>query len=116
MKWFTPLSRRCGPNGGEQPAIMRTYSRACRLPVSRGTAGVLAASRYQVASGLEARNAGSAFNPTGGCDMTRLIAAAALLLATVAPVFACDFTKSSATDSQSTTASSNANPAPHSRS
>ena len=31
--------------------------------------------------------------------MTRLIAAAALLLATVAPVFACDFTKSSSTDS-----------------
>ena len=49
--------------------------------------------------------------------MTRLIVAAALLLATVAPVFACDFTKSlPSTDSQSTTASSNAKPAPYSRS
>jgi hypothetical protein len=48
--------------------------------------------------------------------MTRLIAAAALLLATAVPVFACDFTKSSSTDTQSTTASSSAKPAPHSRS
>jgi hypothetical protein len=47
--------------------------------------------------------------------MTRLIAAVALLIATAAPVFACDFTESS-TDSQSTTASSNAEPAVHSHS
>jgi hypothetical protein len=55
-------------------------------------------------------------NPIGGCDMTRLIAAAALLLATAAPVFACDWTKSSSTDSQSNTASSNTETAQHSRS
>jgi hypothetical protein len=48
-------------------------------------------------------------NPTGGCDMTRLIAAAA-------PVFACDLNKSSSTDTQSNTAASNAKPALHSRS
>ena len=48
--------------------------------------------------------------------MMRLLAAAALLLATVAPVSACAFTKSSSTDSQSTTALSHAKPAPQSRS
>jgi hypothetical protein len=47
-------------------------------------------------------------NLTGGCNMTRLIAAA--------PVFACDLNKSSSAETQSNTAASNAKPALHSRS
>ena len=48
--------------------------------------------------------------------MTRLLAAAVLLIATAAPVFACDVTRSSSTNSHSTTASSNAKQASHSHS
>jgi hypothetical protein len=48
--------------------------------------------------------------------MTRLIAAAVLLIVAAAPAFACDYNKTSSTNSQSTTASSNAKPALHSRS
>jgi hypothetical protein len=38
--------------------------------------------------------------------MTRLIAAVVLLIATAAPVLACDWNKSASTDSHSTTAAS----------
>ncbi len=48
--------------------------------------------------------------------MTRLIAAAALLIAMAAPVLACDFNKSASTDTHSTTAASNGKSALHSRS
>jgi hypothetical protein len=48
--------------------------------------------------------------------MTRLIAAAALLIAMDARVLACDFDRSASTDTQSTTASSNGKSALHSRS
>jgi hypothetical protein len=48
--------------------------------------------------------------------MTRLIAAAALLIAIAAPVLACDWNKSSSTDSHSSTAASNGKAALNSRS
>jgi hypothetical protein len=55
-------------------------------------------------------------NLPGGCDMTRLIAAAALLIATAAPVLACDFNKSASTDTHSTAAASNGKLVQHGRS
>jgi hypothetical protein len=48
--------------------------------------------------------------------MTRVIAVVALLIATAAPVLACDGNQSSSTDSHSSTAASNGKPALHSRS
>ena len=48
--------------------------------------------------------------------MTRLFAAAVLLIAMAAPVLACDFNKSASTDTHSTTAASNGKSALHSRS
>jgi hypothetical protein len=48
--------------------------------------------------------------------MTRLIAAAALLIAITAPVLACDGNKSASTNTHSTTAASDAKLAHHSRS
>ena len=50
------------------------------------------------------------------CDMTRLIAAAVLLMASALPVLACDFNKSASTDTHSTTAASHGKSALHSRS
>ncbi|MBV9251196.1 MAG: hypothetical protein JO227_18335 [Acetobacteraceae bacterium] len=48
--------------------------------------------------------------------MTRLMIAAALLIATAAPVFACEWNKSASTSSHSTTATSNGKSALNSRS
>jgi hypothetical protein len=48
--------------------------------------------------------------------MTRLIAVAVLLAATIAPAFACDWNKSAATDTRSTVASHGGKPAQHGRS
>jgi hypothetical protein len=48
--------------------------------------------------------------------MTRLIAVAVLLVAAIAPAFACELNKSAATDTQSTVASHSGKPAQHGRS
>lgn len=55
-------------------------------------------------------------NLSGECDMTRLIAVTALLIAIAAPVLACEGNKSASTNSHSTTAASDAKLAHHSRS
>ena len=78
MKWFTPLSRRCGPDGRDrsgsdspQPAIMRTHSRACRLSVTPGNnrrSSITAESspRWRKASRIAVAPASVTENMTGG--------------------------------------------------